>query len=312
MWNDFEHRVWKKIKTHDLDQKKLILTISGGLDSMALLSVISNLNIKNIVVLHFHHGDSKNKDYRDQALIVVQKFCSEKNISFEFEKSEDKLKSEAEFRSARNHFFNLHKALDSVFVTGHHLDDVLETRLIKMIRGSGADGLKSFSEYNNEIFRPFLDFSKTEIFEYATAKNIKWVDDPTNAESDYLRNWIRNQWLPALDAKQTGGVQNLAKSLDRLLLNSENQFQTEIAYQSNEIQIKRLWFFSLSTKDQLKVLSICLGYFENIQFSVGQLEEINKRLDKNQKEHIFEMLGVNWVLNAQQIMLRFKGSPIQE
>ena len=74
MWNDFEHRVWKKIKTHDLDQKKLILTISGGLDSMALLSVISNLNIKNIVVLHFHHGDSKNKDYRDQALIVVQKY----------------------------------------------------------------------------------------------------------------------------------------------------------------------------------------------------------------------------------------------
>jgi tRNA(Ile)-lysidine synthase len=308
VWNDFEHRTWKKIKDHDLDQKKLILTISGGLDSMALLTVVSNLNVKNIQVLHFHHGDFENKKYRDQALGVVQNFCQNRDIPFQFEKSAEILKSEAEFRTARIRFFNHYKTSDSIFVTGHHLDDVLETRLIKMIRGSGAEGLKSFLGYNGETFRPFLDISKKEIFEYASGRNIKWVDDPTNIESDYLRNWIRNQWLPALNAKQTGGVLNLAKSLDRLLLNLESQFETEITYHPNEVQMKRLWFFSLSTKDQLKVLSICMGYFKKIEFSVGQLKEINKRLDKNQKEHIFEMLGVNWVLNAQQIMLRFNSS----
>ncbi len=176
-----------------------------------------------------------------------------------------------------------------------------------MIRGTGAEGLSSFSEFNYKIFRPFLSFSKKQIIEYAEQNSIAWSDDPTNAESDYLRNWIRNEWLPALENKHRGGVQQLAKSIDRLIC-SPDELLKSIEFSVGQVEFSRLWFFSLSTKDQLKVLSLCLQHFEAIVFSVGNLQEINKRLDKNQKEHIFTELGLNWVLDAQQIMIRFASS----
>ncbi len=305
MWNNFEHQIWKKIKAHDLDKKKLLLTISGGLDSMVLLDVFASLKLKNIKVLHFHHGEFENRDFRDQAQKNIEDYCRHKKIELIFEKSDQQLSSESDCRYARKKFFDLQKSTDSVFVTGHHLDDLLETRLIKMVRGTGVDGLNAFMEYNGEIFRPLLDFSKKEILEHAITQKIKWVDDPTNLESDYLRNWIRNQWLPALNDKHPGGVENLAKSIERLL-EFDDHLTDQLTFSGDEIQIPRLWFFGLSTKDQLKVLSKVASSFKNNEISEGNLQEINKRLDKNQKEHIFELYSMNWVLNAQQIVVRFK------
>lgn len=308
-WSDLEHQIYKKIKAYDLLQKKFLLAVSGGLDSMALIEVFCNLKLqKNIAVLHFHHGDFDNQKYRDLAHSKVADFCKLKNISFFSEKSDKNLKSEDDFRLARRHFFKKHASADSLLVTGHHLDDVLETRLIKMIRGVGFEGLKAFSEYNNNIFRPFFNFSKADILEYAKLHNITWQDDPSNLDTKYLRNWIRQTWLPALDEKQNGGVQNLAKSLDRLLdieTAVETAAELHILKDGELIKVDRMWYFSLSTKDQLKTLAKCLMSLRKTDFTTGQLAEINKRLDKNQKEHIFELIGLKWVINAQQIMVRF-------
>lgn len=309
VWSDFEHKIYKKIKSYNLQSKKILLAVSGGLDSMALIEVFCNLKMQNnITVLHFHHGDFQNKQHRDDAQNAVFEYCKIKNIAYFAEKAEANLKSEDDFRSARHSFFNKYKSPESVLVTGHHLDDVLETRLIKMIRGAGFEGLNAFSEYNENTFRPFFDFSKTDIFEYAIAKKMTWVEDPTNLESHYLRNWLRQTWLPALAEKHNGGVQNLARSLDRVLdrvLENETSYENCITKGSGCIKIDRMCFFSLSTKDQLKVISKSLRALDKIDFTTGQLEEINKRLDKNQKDHIFELLGLKWVINAQQIMIRF-------
>lgn len=304
MWNNFEHQVWQKIKHCELENKKLFLAVSGGVDSVALVYVMTRLKLtENLTVLHYHHGDFQNKEFRDQSLELVRKMCLDFQIQFQTEKTDQELKSESDFRDARRLFFQK-SAENNILVTGHHLDDVLETRLIKMIRGAGVSGLSSFVEYNYKTFRPFLSFSKKQIVDYASENNLVWIEDPTNMESDYLRNWIRNDWLPALENKHKGGVQQLAKSIDRLL-DQPDEISKSIHFSLGKVEFSRLWFFGLSTKDQLKVLSISLKYFETIEFSVGNLQEINKRLDKNQKEHIFTELGLNWVLNAQQIMIRF-------
>lgn len=304
MWNNFEHQVWQKIKHFELENKKLFLTVSGGVDSVVLVYVMARLKLtENLTVLHYHHGDFQNKEFRDQSLGLVRKMCLDLQIPFLTEKATLELKSESDFREARRLFFEK-SAASNILVTGHHLDDVLETRLIKMIRGTGPAGLSAFVEYNYKTFRPFLSFSKKQIVDYAVGNSLEWVDDPTNAESDYLRNWIRNDWLAALENKHKGGVQQLAKSIDRLL-DQPDELSNSIHFSAEQVEFSRLWFFGLSTKDQLKALSISLQHFETIEFSVGNLQEINKRLDKNQKEHIFEELGLNWVLNAQQIMIRF-------
>ena len=107
MWNNFEHQIWKKIKEHSLEQKRLLLAVSGGLDSMVLIEVFSSLGLnQNIQVLHFHHGDFENKAYRDEAYKNIEQFCKLKNIDFVFAKSEKYLKSEAEFRTSRKEFLN--------------------------------------------------------------------------------------------------------------------------------------------------------------------------------------------------------------
>lgn len=304
MWNNFEHQVWQKIKQYDLENKKLFLAVSGGVDSIALVYVMVRLKLTaNLTVLHYHHGDFQNKKFRDESLDLVQKVCLDFKIPFLMDKATQDLKSESDFRDARRLFFQK-STENNTLVTGHHLDDVLETRLIKMIRGTGAAGLSAFVEYNYKIFRPFLSLSKKQIVDYATESDLSWIEDPTNTETDYLRNWIRNDWLPALESKHIGGVQQLAKSIDRLL-DQPDEISNSIHFSSGKVEFSRLWFFGLSPRDQLKVLSISLQHFETIGFSVGNLQEINKRLDKNQKEHIFTELGLNWVLNAQQIMIRF-------
>jgi tRNA(Ile)-lysidine synthase len=158
MWNNFEHQVWQKIKNHDLQNKKLFLAVSGGVDSIALLYVLIQLKLNvNLTVLHYHHGDYQNKIFRDQSLDLVRKLCLELKILFVSDKATKELKSESDFREARRLFFQKNTE-NHILVTGHHLDDVLETRLIKMIRGTGAAGLSSFVEYNYKTFRPFLSF----------------------------------------------------------------------------------------------------------------------------------------------------------
>jgi tRNA(Ile)-lysidine synthase len=173
-----------------------------------------------------------------------------------------------------------------------------------------VQGLQDCSLFQSIITKhldPFLDFSKKQILDYAEANNIQYLDDPTNTETDFLRNWIRNDWLPALDKKHRGGVRQLALSIDRIL-EGHDDLSKNIEFDGEKVTLSRLWFFGLSAKDQLKILSQSLQYFESIEFTVGNLQEINKRLDKNQKEHIFTELGLNWVFDAQQIVIRFVGN----
>ncbi len=82
MWNNFEHQVWQKIKHHELGNKKLFLAVSGGVDSIVLIYVLVKLNLSgNLTVLHYHHGDFQNQEFRDQALSLIEKVCLKFKIS---------------------------------------------------------------------------------------------------------------------------------------------------------------------------------------------------------------------------------------
>lgn len=316
-WNDFEHSIWKQLKSVSLtDRSQFILAVSGGLDSMVLVWALQKLKPQaQIIVAHFHHGDSDRYEvqtYRDQAFDLVKTYCESKNLRFFSCRSSEKLKSEAEFREKRLAFFSELKSdfPEAIFATAHHKDDLLETWLIKMIRGTSADGLENFKLWNQHVLRPLLSFTKSEIISYAQAEGVVWIDDPTNQESDYLRNWIRNEWLQSLADKIPGSIENLTNSLQRLI--SEVKVDDEVIAVSYEYLndnnptkalIDRIDFLQLSRGDQLKTLAKAMKGLGQRHFSQGQLEEIIKRLDKNQKELIFNTAGVNWFINAKQIVL---------
>lgn len=316
-WNDFEHSIWKQLKSESLtDRSVFILAVSGGLDSMVLLWTLQKLKPQaQIIVAHYHHGDSENREiqtYRDQALKLVKSYCESKKLRFFSAKSTEVLKSEAEFREKRLAFFSQVKSdfPEAIFATAHHKDDLLETWLLKMIRGTGAEALENFKFWNQQILRPLLSFTKSEILSYGQTEGVVWVDDPTNQESDYLRNWVRNEWLQDLADKIPGSVQNLTNSLQRLI--AEVKVDDEvivITYENHthecptKAAFNRSEFLQLSHSAQFKTLAKALKGIGQRQFSQGQLEEIIKRLDKNKKDLIFSIAGVNWFIDAEQVVV---------
>jgi len=278
---------------------------------MALLHLFVRLKPSaDIKVLHFHHGDSEDaeiKDFRDKSRACVKsavESLARDNVRFLSAKSSSQLHSEEQFRNARMEFFKKSVNFEDVLVTAHHLDDRFETVLLKMIRGSSMDGVRSFQMWNGQFFRPFLQTAKSELLEYARNSDLKWVEDPTNERTDYLRNWVRREWLADLEKKVPGGKSNLAKSLFKMIDVEEDQtFEESFLAQTNANVLNRQWFSLLSPHNQNRSLALFLKKLQVYEFTAGQLEEIRKRLDKNQKELTFEMLGRKWVINATQIVL---------
>ena len=101
-----------------------------------------------------------------------------------------------------------------LIVLAHHQDDLIETRLIRLLRGTGAQGLKAMQVFDAPLLRPFLDVSKKQIIEYAQQRQLKWLDDPCG---DNFRQWLRRVWLPSLEQKRPGSSQALGRSLQLLV-----------------------------------------------------------------------------------------------
>lgn len=313
MWNNLEHHVWKKLKEHELVLDDIyLLAVSGGLDSMVLSHIFKKIKPQaQLILMHFHHGDGENLQYRNQCWDLINR---SDGFTLEVGRSKEILRSESDYRQARLQFFEdiKIKYKKSYYLTAHHQDDVLETRLLKLLRGAGPEGLRAFQEWNQLIFRPLFQIKKQQLQQYAQAEKLEWCEDPTNQDSTHLRNWIRNDWLPQLESKSAGAVGKLAHSLQNLieLAVRDHRYETEsaryIIKEKNKVIIDKAWLFSFSTKDQLAALIRVLKDSFQCDFSTSQIKEALRRLDKVQNDHIFSVAGINWVLNAQNIVLSYR------
>lgn len=187
-----------------LENTKLFLAVSGGLDSMVLLHLFQQLPYE-IAVLHCNFQLRGLESFGDQNFI--QNYCNENNIpvfvtQFDTEAfaKDYKLSTQVAARELRYSWF--YELLESenfdYILTAHHADDNLETFIINLSRGTGLEGLIGIPAQNDKIIRPLLPFSREEILKYAKENNIEWREDSSNASNKYLRNKIRHDLVPIL------------------------------------------------------------------------------------------------------------------
>ncbi len=211
---------------------KLVLALSGGIDSMVLADLLLKSKA-DFVVAHcnFHlrgeESDGDEKFVREFAEkhgvqcfvkhFETVEYAEEKGISIEMAARDLRYAWFEELRQQLNY--------DKIAVA-HHADDQAETFFINLLRGAGLRGLKGMQPKNGVIIRPLLWASREQIHQYAIENQILWREDHTNAESVYLRNKIRNQLLPIFDELHPEARQGLYKSLEHL--SAENELYREL------------------------------------------------------------------------------------
>lgn len=200
----------EKLKNHlaesfpFLEQKKLFLAVSGGLDSLVLLHLFQQLPYE-IAILHCNFQLRGLESFGDQNF--VQEYADTNGIPLFFTQfdttafaNDYKLSTQVAARELRYNWFyeQLETKNFDYVLTAHHADDNLETFLINLSRGTGLDGLTGIPPQNDSIIRPLLPFSRQEIENYAKEHHIQWREDSSNASDKYLRNKIRHNLIPIL------------------------------------------------------------------------------------------------------------------
>jgi len=209
-----------------------LLAVSGGADSMVLLSLFASFGSTKKEKLKFQvaHINYKlrGKD-SDLDQKVVQDFCDKNHIQFHlYEVSAQDRKPEHSIqlwaRELRYTFFKEIRERENLdfLVTAHHLNDQLETFIINLSKASGIKGLSGIPAADYNILRPLLSFTKEEIYWFAEEHSIEYREDLSNKKSDYLRNKIRNEIVPKLLETNEHFLENFKKS--SLYLNQTKDF----------------------------------------------------------------------------------------
>lgn len=205
-----------------LKDKKLLLAVSGGIDSMVLMHLFQQLNY-DIAIAHCNFQLRGKESDGDEML--VKEICQDGYIpyfieSFDTEKysRDNKLSIQLAARKLRYDWFQelLSENQLDYLVTAHHLDDTIETFLINFIRGTGLEGLTGIPAENGKIIRPLLPFSREEIEHYATENKVQWREDSSNASDKYVRNKLRHNIVPTLKELNTGFLESFQNTLYHL------------------------------------------------------------------------------------------------
>lgn len=200
--NNLKDIVSKKLKQTGF--RKFLVAISGGSDSLTLLAIINELKLRDEIsvrAIHINHNISDNNLEMEKCCID---FCNKYSIDLVLKKipTEQISNIEEYLRNKRYEIFFKLVNNDEALVLGHHLDDQVETFFYRLFRGSsplGLSSMKDISVRNNVVIcRPLLSVEKKGIYDYVRQINLEYVDDETNNDLDFQRNYIRKKILPSI------------------------------------------------------------------------------------------------------------------
>lgn len=242
--------ILKKLDKTIKENETLITATSGGPDSMALLSLLIKLSkTKKITIICAHVNHNLRKESQEEA-IMVEKYANENNLIFEkMEINHYKGNTENYARTQRYNFFEklIKKYNATYLLTAHHGDDLTETILMRIVRGSSLKGYSGFQEITDKetykIYRPLITKTKDELLNYVKTNNIPYAVDKTNFSEEYTRNRYRLNILPILKKENKSVHLKFLKFSETLKLyddhiNKEANEKLNKVYQNNNLNLK--------------------------------------------------------------------------
>lgn len=260
----FDVTLLKEHLTPYLDAKVLWVAYSGGCDSHVLLYSLVALRSEiktEIKAIHINHGLSPLANEWEEH---CRKTCEDLDVPYLSIAVDVKPKKTSPEEAARNARYDEWKKMlqkNEILLLAHHQDDQAETVLIQLLRGSGVKGLAAMPA--KQVFslgylcRPMLGFLREEIYSYAVKNNLNWIDDPSNFDTDFDRNFLRHDVVPLLKTRWPSLKKTLSRTASHLA--EADHLLTELAYkdwhhvhESDQINVSAL--MKLSEKRQRNVL----------------------------------------------------------
>ncbi len=266
-----------------LANDKLLLAVSGGVDSMVLLHLFKQLNYKFSVAHCNFKLRGKESDTDED---FVRKYCEEHNVQLHVQQFETQsyakangISIEMAARDLRYEWFSslLADTQSNYLLTAHHRDDAVETTLLNITRGTGVKGLMGIKAKANNIVRPLLFASRKCIESYAKTHKLFYRNDASNDDVIYQRNLIRHQIIPLFEQMNPAFKDNVQRMMQNLELvnNVYQKYLAELREQvclNDKISISKLRSLKVDSKLLYELLTI-------YGFNISQVENIHKTLN---------------------------------
>jgi tRNA(Ile)-lysidine synthase len=277
--------------------ERIAVAFSGGPDSTALLLILKELFPETAAVYVNHNLREDSNEEED----FVRKFCANRNIALHVERIQWKRRPVNLEESARKRRYrHLEKVAKehnfSRIALAHHQDDLVETMLLRLLRGTGPRGLPGMKAIRGRFIRPFLSTSRKEIQEFLKKRSVTTYSDPSNKNQQHLRNRIRNELLPYLEAKFNPAVRKIL-SRNAKWFEEQNALVAEliqpltkiIKHDKNGVSLDRKSFLKLSVPIQKDLIREALSMLDpSFRLNSRTLENILAAIDSTR---VLELSG---------------------
>lgn len=291
-------------------EKPVVVGISGGADSVALLHILVSLGYKCIAA-HCNFNLRGDESFRDEQFTIdftkrlQVPLCK---ISFETNKyaQENRLSVEMAARELRYSWFEelLHTYDAEAVAVAHHRDDSVETLLINLTRGSGIAGLTGIKPKNGKVVRPLLCVSREDIFSYIEENGLEYVTDSSNSSDIYTRNFIRLKVIPLLEEINPSVKASLARTANHLydaslIYNHSIEEARRVIIQNNRLSISALLSFPAPATILYEMLkpygfsrTVCESIFTVLEKDSGKIfYSSTHRLLKDRSDLLIDVLS---------------------
>ena len=325
-------KVIKTIKENNLIEKndRIIIAFSAGPDSVFLLDCLNKIKEEfnlTICIAHINHNIRKRAEKDAE---FAKNIASGMGLAFYLKNADvpafsrkNKLSIEESARILRKKLLLeiFKKTRSTKIAEGHNLDDLAETVLMRILRGTGIAGLRSIPVKNLPVIRPLLFTPKKEILEYMKKNKMKYAVDETNFKNDYTRNKIRNILIPSLEKNYNPSLKKALYRLsassiqddDFMEINARKVYDKYICVSENKINIKKSAFLELHPSILKRIISMSINSLTGTLSDISWIhyEKLLKLIEYTGTKKISLPLGLTAVCDQNNYMIALNIKPVK-